>query len=284
MMSERHSIGNRPPLETLARPLSPTSPTFYCGNLCVKQFLQNLPFSNKSITPASSTPVNRAAEPGDFRRLTAITTCVFIYVHPRDHYLSIQDHRDVIELPVNTVLDINGWDLRKALRLFWGSNATLYEWLQSPVVYRSDGSLAERLRHIAAAFFSLRAGMHHYQAMVHQVMQHDLQGAQVRLKAYFYAVRPQLAASWIAQRRSLPPMELRQLLVLLANNPALLEIVQSMLQQKSSADEKTFVPRSEPLHAWLQAEHERCAQALAAMPATRHDPGVLNDIYRSYLV
>jgi uncharacterized protein len=37
----------------------------------------------------------------------------FIYVHRMDYYLSIDDQRDVIELPINDVLDINGWELRK---------------------------------------------------------------------------------------------------------------------------------------------------------------------------
>ena len=60
----------------------------------------------------------------------------FVYVHNMDFYLSIDDSRDVIELDINDVLDINGWDLRKALRLFRGSNASLFEWLQSPIIYR----------------------------------------------------------------------------------------------------------------------------------------------------
>ena len=61
----------------------------------------------------------------------------FIYVHNKSHYLSIDEHRDVIELPINEVLDINGWDLRKALRLFRKSNGPLYEWLQSPIIYQT---------------------------------------------------------------------------------------------------------------------------------------------------
>src|ERR1044072_9601128 len=59
----------------------------------------------------------------------------FIYTRRADDYLSISERRDVIELPVNEVLDIGGWDIRKALQLFLKSNAPLYEWLQSPVVY-----------------------------------------------------------------------------------------------------------------------------------------------------
>lgn len=46
----------------------------------------------------------------------------FIYVRPVDWYLSIFDKRDVIEYPISDMLDINGWDLKKALNLFRKSN------------------------------------------------------------------------------------------------------------------------------------------------------------------
>src|ERR1051325_10369677 len=58
----------------------------------------------------------------------------FVYAHPRDWYLSIHEKQDVIELPVNEVLDINGWDVRKALRLAAKSNPVIFEWLQSPIL------------------------------------------------------------------------------------------------------------------------------------------------------
>lgn len=51
----------------------------------------------------------------------------FIYIHKPEWYLSIQDRRDVIELPINDLLDINGWDIRKSLVLYRKSNPTLLE-------------------------------------------------------------------------------------------------------------------------------------------------------------
>ena len=41
----------------------------------------------------------------------------FVYVHRPGWYPSIETRRDVIELPIEGDLDINGWDLRKALNL-----------------------------------------------------------------------------------------------------------------------------------------------------------------------
>ncbi|GFP31587.1 uncharacterized protein HKBW3S34_02508, partial [Candidatus Hakubella thermalkaliphila] len=46
----------------------------------------------------------------------------FLYARPVEWYLSIADMRDVIECPVNDQLDINGWDIKKALQLFRKSN------------------------------------------------------------------------------------------------------------------------------------------------------------------
>ena len=54
----------------------------------------------------------------------------FIYVRPRDYYLRLERTRDVLEFPINDLLDINGWDLQKALRLLHRSNPTLLEWFQ----------------------------------------------------------------------------------------------------------------------------------------------------------
>lgn len=43
--------------------------------------------------------------------------CRFFYVHRHDDYLSPWRPRDVIETPLDDVLDVNGWDLIKAIRL-----------------------------------------------------------------------------------------------------------------------------------------------------------------------
>jgi predicted nucleotidyltransferase len=48
----------------------------------------------------------------------------FIYIHPTGWYLSIdlESKRDVIERPILGSFDFDGWDIRKALKLFAKSN------------------------------------------------------------------------------------------------------------------------------------------------------------------
>lgn len=65
----------------------------------------------------------------------------FIYVRKKEDYLTLCEKSDVIEWQLDETLDINGWDLKKALQLFHKSNATLFEWSNSPIVYRISKSL-----------------------------------------------------------------------------------------------------------------------------------------------
>ncbi|MBK6425906.1 MAG: nucleotidyltransferase domain-containing protein [Blastocatellia bacterium] len=64
----------------------------------------------------------------------------FIFIRPPEWYLSIdlESRRDVIEQPIVDDIDLGGWDIRKAFRLFAKSNPPLLEWLSSPIRYTVD--------------------------------------------------------------------------------------------------------------------------------------------------
>jgi hypothetical protein len=70
--------------------------------------------------------------------------CRFIYVRRREDYLTLYPPRDVIEFPLEGELDVNGWDLGKALRLLLKGNAVVIEWLTSPYAYAGDASFRRR--------------------------------------------------------------------------------------------------------------------------------------------
>jgi predicted nucleotidyltransferase len=74
----------------------------------------------------------------------------FIYLRPRDWYLSIdlEHRRDVIELSIDSQLDVDGWDLHKALRLLHKGNPPLIEWLGSPIVYLERFTVAAKMREL----------------------------------------------------------------------------------------------------------------------------------------
>lgn len=89
----------------------------------------------------------------------------FIYVNKLPWYMSVTPGKDVIELPIASDLDINGWDLRKTLQLLKASNPTLLEWFRSPIVYHKELPWSDRLHLLAEENFRHVKGYFHYVSM-----------------------------------------------------------------------------------------------------------------------
>jgi predicted nucleotidyltransferase len=204
----------------------------------------------------------------------------FVYVRPLSDYLSINETRDVIELPIDAVLDVSGWDLRKALRLLYKSNAPLLEWLQSPIVYTERDNFAATLLDLAHRCFSPRAMAHHYLSMAHNALS-ELSGETVRLKKYFYALRPLLAAQWIVEQEEIPPMEFCLLRTLLPET--LLETVEHLLEQKTATDEKAMIRPVPELNEYIRTKLELCTDRVQNFPRHSADISVLNEFFRSII-
>ena len=206
----------------------------------------------------------------------------FIYARPRDQYLRILERKDVIELPVNELLDVNGWDIRKALQLFLKSNGPLYEWLQSPIVYKEESAFAGELRELMPMYFSLRAGCHHYLSMTRNTFENDLQGEQVRLKRYFYALRPALASRWILERETVPPMEFHQLRELI-KDADWQEVVDDLMKRKVAAEEKAMIAPVGLLQKWIGSTLAECKERADALPVMKKAPDQLDELFRKYI-
>ncbi|HMW18418.1 MAG TPA: nucleotidyltransferase domain-containing protein [Accumulibacter sp.] len=183
----------------------------------------------------------------------------FIYVHHRDWYLSIDEQRDVIEYPIVDELDLNGWELRKALRLFRSSNPAFVEWISSPIVYLEHGPFAAACRHRLPEIYSCQRGIHHYRSMAKTNYRSHLLGEQVSLKKYFYVLRPLLSVRWLETHGTPAPIEFDKLLSLIAGQTDLIDAIQNLLARKRAAPESGLAPRIARIHAFIEAELERVA-------------------------
>ncbi len=177
----------------------------------------------------------------------------FLYVRPVEWYLSIFEQRDVIERPISDKLDINGWDLKKALNLFRKSNPPLLEWLQSPIPYYEQYSATERIRRISPLTFSPKSCMYHYLNMAKGNYRDYLQGEQVKIKKYFYVLRPILACEWIERFNAMPPMEFDVLVErLVPEGSELKQVIRRLLERKMAGDEMDYEPRINPINDFLE--------------------------------
>ena len=135
----------------------------------------------------------------------------FIYARPKEYYLRLDKTRDVIEWQLDDTLDINGWDIQKALILLHKSNPTLFEWNSSPIVYKTT----DEWKNIAAMinrYFVAKSGLYHYLSTAKTNYREYLKGDLVRYKKYFYVLRPLLACKWILAEGTPPPMEFHVLM------------------------------------------------------------------------
>lgn len=181
----------------------------------------------------------------------------FIYVHPLTWYLQVFAQRDVIELPISNELDINGWELRKALGLLRKGNATLIEWLDSPIVYRADAGFLQAIRTAACQVHRPERSFHHYIHMARKNYREYLRGDTVRLKKYLYVLRPLLAALWIEQGRGVAPMRFQELVDAILADPELIEAVRVLLDMKRRSGERSHGQPMPVINAFIEAELTR---------------------------
>ncbi len=168
----------------------------------------------------------------------------FIYTHPTDWYLSIEDKKDFIEVPINDLLDINGWDIRKAFLHYKKSNPTLMEWLSSPIVYIENYSAAQRMRELLPFYFSQVPTIYHYLHIARNKFEEVIATNQVKIKHYFYILRPILACMWIEKNNATPPMEFCKLMAEQHLDSALLNEINKLLEKKTSGLEIDIEPKS----------------------------------------
>lgn len=194
----------------------------------------------------------------------------FIYIRKPEAYMHLEKTRDVIEWQLDDTLDINGWDLEKALCLLHRSNPTLFEWNESPIVYRTTEALAE-LQPLIRACFMEKPGLYHYLSMAKSNFREYLKSDMVRLKKYFYVLRPILACRWILEYQSAPPMAFSKLAEACLPTELKPE-VDRLLEMKMAASEMEYGPRIDAINRYLDESIQEISDAIAAMPSRSQLP------------
>lgn len=212
----------------------------------------------------------------------------FIYLQKARDYLRIEPAKDVIEWQLDEVLDINGWDLKKALYAMGKGNPNLLEWTASPIVYRKAPEW-ERIAALKDSFFSEKAALHHYYGIAGHTLKSYLSEDRVKYKKYFYALRPLLCCRWIRHFHEAPPVEFERLLTLFDSGEEgltreLFSSIEDLLAKKAVTEEKDLNPQIPEIIDFIREECGRQKSFLSNAPEDRRiDMQKLNDCFYSLL-
>lgn len=185
--------------------------------------------------------------------------CRFIFVRPERSYLSLWDSRDVIETPTDEILDVNGWDLRKALKLLLKGNAVVIEWLTSPITYIEDSEFRAGFLELARKTIDRRlVGRHYLHLGERQRRTYFRDDKLVPLKKIFYALRPAAALRWLRYHPhdAVAPMHFPTLLSECYAPVDVSGIVTELIVRKARTREMGEAPLPEPICAFIDQEFE----------------------------
>jgi uncharacterized protein len=207
----------------------------------------------------------------------------FIYLRKPEFYLFIDEGRDVIEKEITDDIDLSGWDLKKALRLFRKSNPPLFEWIQSPIIYMQQSSFYEKLKSLLPVYYSPISCLHHYTNMAEGNLRDYLKNEIVWIKKYFYVLRPILACKWIENNLGPVPTEFEKLVESIIEEDKLKKSINELIEEKKNGAELHWGRRIPEISNFIEVEIERLKKKEINFSKSKLDTEKLNNLFRELL-
>lgn len=208
----------------------------------------------------------------------------FIYIHQPEWYLNVFEGSDVIEIPIDEVLDINGWDLKKALKLIYKSNVPLLEWLSSPIIYKENDSFIKELANISKIYFSQVSVVYHYINLAKKSFNGLLTLDHIKLKKLFYVIRPIIACMWIEKYNVIPPMNQQVMLKEVEIDNKIKNIIYELVIVKAESTEFDVIrPQIELMNFLKDKLQYYEAYAKKIKNERERDPSALNEFFHKAL-
>ena len=172
----------------------------------------------------------------------------FVFLQDSIKYLTLGTPKDAMNFGLSEQLDLSGWDIRKFLQLMGKSNASVLEWLRSPVVYVSEPSFVDEARKLMLQYFNPVATYHHYAGLAKKHME-DISILFPTAKGYLHATRALLACQWVIHKQG-PPPTLFSDLITIAESESIRAVLGKLLQLKQS-DNNLLVEKEYDLEKWM---------------------------------
>jgi uncharacterized protein len=193
--------------------------------------------------------------------------CRFVFARKPDDYLSPWSMRDVIETPLIDEIDLNGWELGKAIRLLLKGNAVVIEWLRSPIWYDGIPEARDELLALAHDWTDRSAISRHYLHLgERQRRTYFSDHSPFPAKKLFYALRPAMALRWLRLHPDdkLPPMHLPDLVAEAEMPTAVAATVDRLIAQKAITRELGMTNLPPETAALIESEFELARASLGS--------------------
>ena len=180
--------------------------------------------------------------------------CRFIYVNPKDYYLSIFEQKDFISYTPDEIYDIAGWNIKKVLRQLNKSNASVFEWLSSDVIYLENPDVKNYLKDVSANFFNPISLSYHYLNLARKKYDDVSENEKSKLKTYFYILRPIANFKYIFLHNEMPPINYNQTIQNIDLNSEILSEINALLNIKKDVSESYLIEKNELLINYFKNE------------------------------
>ncbi|MDR0193641.1 MAG: nucleotidyltransferase domain-containing protein [Myroides sp.] len=236
----------------------------------------------KEIEEANNIQVFYACESGSrawgFASTDSDYDVRLIYKRNVEAYLSVVDIPDFLNLAIDEVWDFNAWDIKKVLELMIKSNTTVFEWLQSPIVYKEVDSFKDKAWQLCQAYYCQQTHTHHYLGLAKKKLI-EIDEDKVKYKILFYILRTLLSAKWNVENNTIAPMEFKPLLSKV-EDVRLRGYIVELIKEKEVLTEKDWYKWDAELKEYVYQVYERLSKATVRKSKVYFDIECVNDFFR----
>ena len=208
----------------------------------------------------------------------------FVYLRTKNSYLTIDEKPDFIEYPVDDILDINGWDIKKVLLHIKKSNGSILEWFSSPIVYMEKGNFKSIVNEAIPEYFMKAHTMYHYFHLGFKKFNESLSEDKIKIKTLFYILRPIFCLIWIEKNNSMPPMEFIKLVNDSNISSEIKSILDELILAKARVNESFKIDKNRVLWNFINEKinyYETYLENIGKYSITSYDR--LNEIFINIL-
>ena len=134
----------------------------------------------------------------------------FIYVYPMERYLRLSMPQDSISI-IEDDFDLCGWELRRALSHASKSNATFWEWIQSPIILDYHCDFSKKIHDVAKPYFCEKPLLYAERGLINSYRKEIMLGKK-QVKNSLGLMRVAMQALYVMQYHTAPPVSIETLI------------------------------------------------------------------------